>query len=75
VKLRRLRDRLAFQRLLDEVYAAARPVELIAEELVSRAGRIAKAAVDAIAQNRLGFAAFGRVPDEIGELRLHASRG
>ena len=48
-------DRLAFEHLLDQVDAAARAVELVAEYLVGRARRIAEAAVHAGAQDRLRF--------------------
>jgi hypothetical protein len=75
VELRLLRDRLAFQHLLHEIDAPARPVELVAEYLVSRAGRGAEAAVHALAQDRIRFAAFGRVLDEIGEAGLHQKSG
>ena len=46
----------AFEHLLDQVDAAARPVELIAEQLIGRAGGVAEAAVHALAQNRFGLA-------------------
>ena len=65
------RDRRAFEHLLHQVDAPARAVELVAEQLVGRAGRGAEAAVHALAQDRLGFAAFGRVLDEVGEIGLH----
>ena len=55
VQLRRARRRVAFEHLLDEVDAAARAVELVAEQLVGRAGRGAEAAVHALAQDRLGL--------------------
>src|SRR6267143_3993079 len=60
---------------LDQVNAAARAVEIIAEDLVSRTGRGAKAAMHALAQDRVGFRAFGRVADEIGEASLHYISG
>ncbi len=71
VRARLLGRALAFQHLLDQVDAAARPVELVAEQLVGRARRGAEAAVDALAENRVGFAPLGRVPDECGEIGLH----
>src|SRR6266513_3476664 len=61
----------ALERSLDQVNAAARTVEIIAEHLVSRTGRGAKAAMHAPAQDRVGFCAFRRVADEIGEAGLH----
>ena len=71
MQLRFSGDRLAFEHLLDEVDAAARTVELVAEQLIGRARREAEAAVHAVAQDALGFLPFGRVLDEIGERGLH----
>ena len=68
-------DRLAFQHLLHEVDAAARPVELVAQELVRRARRRAKAAMHARAQDGVGLAAFARVAILGGEVGLHQSFG
>ncbi len=70
---RRCGDLLALERLLDEVDASARTVEIVAQQLVGRAGRRAEAAVDARAQDRVRFATLGRVADEIGERGLHVS--
>ena len=55
-----------YAHLLDQVDAAARPVEFVAEQLVGRAGRGAKAAMHALAQDRVGLAAVGRVADGLG---------
>src|SRR6185312_977908 len=60
------------QHLLDQVDAAARTIELIAEQDIGRAGRGAETAVDAGAQDLVGFRDVG-----VGELRerefgLHA---
>jgi len=71
VKLRASPDLGAFQHLLDQVDPAARAVKLVAQELVGRAGRRAEAAVHAAAQDRLGLAALGSVPNEVGEMRFH----
>ncbi|ABA49505.1 hypothetical protein BURPS1710b_3344 [Burkholderia pseudomallei 1710b] len=71
VLLRAARDFRALEHLLDQVDASARAVELVAEQLVGRAGRGAEAAVHAPAQDRVGVVAVGRVADEIGEVRLH----
>jgi hypothetical protein len=60
----------AFQHLLDQVDAAARAIQLIAQQLVSRAGSGTEAAVDAGAQDGLGLLAFARTLDEIGKVRL-----
>jgi hypothetical protein len=46
-------------------------VELVAEELISRAGRGAETAMHAFAQDRVGFAALRRVANEIGEVGFH----
>jgi hypothetical protein len=59
VQLRLARGRLAFEHLLDQVDAAARAVELVAQQLVGRAGGGAEAAVHALAQDGFGLAAFG----------------
>ena len=61
----------ALQHLLDEVDAPARAVELVAQQLIGRAGRRAEAAVHAAAQDGVGLLAFRRVLDEIGERGLH----
>ena len=66
-------DRRALQRLLDEVDAPARAVQLVAQQLVGRAGRGAEAAVHALAQDGVGLAPLGRVADEIGQLSLHGA--
>jgi hypothetical protein len=71
VLLRAARDGRAFDHLLDQVDAAARAVEFVAEQLVGRTGRGAEAAMHALAQDRVGLVAVGRVADEIGEVRLH----
>ena len=57
VQLRAARGACAFEHLLDQVDAAARTVELVAEQLIGRAGRGAEAAVHALAQDRVGLAA------------------
>src|SRR5204862_2401998 len=51
MELRLRGRRRALEHLLDEVDAPARPVELVAEQLVGRAGRGAEAAVPALAQD------------------------
>jgi len=63
----------AFEHLLDEINAPARPIELVAEQLVGRTGRGAKAAMHAFPEDRLRLAACGRVADEIGEMGFHQS--
>jgi hypothetical protein len=49
VQLSFLTDLIALEHLLDEIYAAARPVELVAQQLIRRARRSAKAAMHASA--------------------------
>ena len=60
MQLRAARDLAALEQLLDQIDAAARPVELIAQHLIGGAGRVAEAAVHALAQDRLGLLAVGR---------------
>src|SRR5512134_1967848 len=68
----RARGRLSpLEHLLDEVDAATRAVELIAQQLVGRAGRRAHAAMRALAQDRVRLPAFGCVADKLSEVRLH----
>src|SRR3972149_4151907 len=66
--------RCAFEHLLDQVDTAARPVELIAKQLIGRAGGGAKSAVHARAQDRPGLPALRCVLDEISEIGLHVYR-
>ena len=73
VQLRLRRDLAALEHLLDQVDAAARTVEFVAQQLIRRARRRAEPAVHAGAQDRVGLAAVGRVADEIGERGLHGS--
>ena len=58
VQLRLRGDRAALEHLLDQVDAPARPVELVAEQLVRRARRRAEAAMHARAQDGVGLAAL-----------------
>ena len=55
-----------FKHLLDEINSPARTIQLVAENLLRWAGRSAKAAVHAGAQDCVGLNAFGRVFDEVG---------
>ena len=71
VQLRAARRRLAFEHLLDQVDAPARAVELVAQQLVGRAGGGAEAAVHALAQDGLGLCAVGRALEFGGEFGLH----
>ena len=72
VQLGRARRRMALEHLLDQVDAAARAVELVAEQLVGRAGRGAEAAVHALAQDGVGLDAIGGAGELGGEGGLHA---
>lgn len=63
--------RPALQHLLDEVDAAARPVEFVPQQLVSRAGSRAEATVHALAEDFGGLPALGRIADEISEIGSH----
>jgi hypothetical protein len=64
-----------FQHLLDQVDAAARAIELVAQQLVGRAGRGAEAAMHAAAQYLLGLAPGRGMTDEIGEMGFHQNSG
>ena len=74
MQARALGDRPALQRALPQVDAAARRIEVVAQKLVGRAGRGAKTAVHALAQDGFGFQSFRRTTDEVGELGLHRDR-
>ena len=69
--LRLARRRLTFEHLLDKVNASARAVQLVAQQLVSRAGGGTKAAVHALAQNSFGSQAVGRALEFGSEMGLH----
>jgi hypothetical protein len=69
--LRLARRRLTFEHLLDKVNASARTVELVAQQLVGRAGGGTKAAVHALAQNSFGSQAVGRALEFGCEMGLH----
>ena len=47
MQLRLVGHRFAFEHLLDQIDASARPVEFVAEQLIGRAGRIAETAMHA----------------------------
>jgi hypothetical protein len=61
-------DLAAFEYLLDEIDPAARPVELVAQQLIGRACRGTESAVHTGAQNAVGLDTFWCVTDEIGEM-------
>src|SRR5689334_20097444 len=60
-----------FQNLFDLVDAASGAVQLIAENLVCRAGRQAEAAVHARPQDAVCRVALGRAADPVSEAGLH----
>ena len=60
------RDFLPFQNLFNEVDATTRTIELIAKQLIGRAGGGAKSTMNAAAQNRFCFVALTGVLDEVG---------
>jgi hypothetical protein len=62
VQLRLARRLGAFQHLLDQVDAPARAIELVAQQLIGRAGGGAEAAVHAGAQDRFGLVAVRACP-------------
>ena len=64
-------DRLTFEHALDEINAAARAVQFIAQQLIGGTSRGAKAAVHALAQNVLGLASFVAVAEFSSEFGLH----
>ena len=71
MQLRFLRYRLAFQHLLNQVNAAARTIQLVAKQLIGRAGGKAESAMNTSAYYRFGFLPFGRILDESSEFSLH----
>src|SRR5205814_1399036 len=68
VQLRFGRDGVSLQQFLDQVDTAARAVELIAEQLVSRTGRGAESAMHASAQDAVRFPSFRGVSDEFRQI-------
>src|SRR5262249_49370551 len=61
------------QHLLDLIDAATRAVELIAEQLIGRAGGEAEAAMNARAQDLLRPGSVGSLSDPVRKTRLHGS--
>jgi hypothetical protein len=61
----------AFEKLLHLVDAAARPVKLIATQLVGWAGRVTKAAMHTLAQDRFYFRRMFTLLDFCCETGLH----
>ena len=65
-------NRLAFEHLFDQIDTPARPVELVTEQLIGRAGGVAETAVHTSAQDGVGLAAVVGILDEVGEMGFHA---
>ncbi|MNN45111.1 hypothetical protein D3C81_1594310 [compost metagenome] len=66
-----LADLVLFEELLDQVDAPARPVELVAQVLVSRAGGVTEAAMHAGAQDAFGFHGMGQLAGGVAQVGLH----
>jgi hypothetical protein len=64
-------NRLTLQHLLHQIDTPARAIQLVAQQLVSRASGEAETTVDASAHYRFRLLAFRRVFDEIREMGLH----
>src|SRR5208282_2359040 len=62
---------VVLEHVLDEVDASARAVELIAQQRIGRAGGGAEAAVDAGAEDLLGFPRVRIGEQRLGKIRLH----
>jgi hypothetical protein len=75
VLLGHARRRLSLEHLLDQVDAPARTVELVAQQLIGRAGRQAKPAVHALAQDGLGLDAQAGAFELAAQFRLHVVGG
>jgi len=75
MQLRLRGDGLALEHLFDQVDPAARPVELVAQQLVRGTRRQAEPAVDARPQDRIGLAALGGIANERRETRFHQNSG
>ena len=71
MQLRATRDFTAFERLLDQVDATTRAVELVTKQLIGRTRRRAEAAVNACTQDRVGFASLRRCENGGKELGFH----
>jgi hypothetical protein len=65
------RGRGALKHLFDQIDAAARAIQLVTQQLIRGAGRCAKTAVHALAQDGFGLFAFGRADVLRGQVGLH----
>lgn len=66
--------RHTFKDLLYLVYPTPGPIELITKQLIGRAGRRAKPAVNTGPQDAVSFPATRCFPDEVGEMGFHLQR-
>jgi hypothetical protein len=71
MKARFLTNRLAFEHLLDQIYPATRPIQLIAQQLIRRAGCGTKSTMYTLAQDFLCFLAGAGISYEVGESGIH----
>ena len=74
MQLRLFGDGRTFQHLLHEVYPTARAIQLVAQQLVSRANGKTKPTMDAGAEDLLRLLSFRGILYEIGEIGLHLLR-
>ena len=71
MKLRLRGDWRTFENLLDEIDAPTRTIQLVTQQLIRRAGRGAKTAVNALTKDGVGLLAVRRVSDEVSKVGLH----
>ncbi len=73
MSLRAARDFPALEHLLHQIYSSTRPIELIAQQLIRRAGRVAEPAMHAFADDGLRLFAVLGVREFGTQMRLHGS--
>jgi hypothetical protein len=66
------RDGLSFQHLFHQIDATARAIQLVAQQLIGWAGRVAKSAMHTTPQNGFGFLTLRGMANEFSELSLHS---
>src|SRR5216683_5453691 len=71
--LRAARDFPALEHLLHQIYSSARSIELVAQQLIRRAGRVAETAMHALADDGLRLFAVLGVREFGTQMRLHGS--
>ena len=59
MQLRLLAGLIAFQHFLDQINTPARAIQFVAEQLIGGASGVAKSAVHAGSQDRIGFGDIG----------------